>query len=607
MGQVSGGEPNFPRPGLHSGGPRENYVNRAPALPSATTFRLPIGAPPRRVQTWPWRALSLLLIVAGAACRGEGNPTTDAASQDVGGSSTGGGGETHADESSGAAPEDDTGSTTGPSAVDSGGTTSSIVTTGATTGSSSAETGSGTSGASTSTTTGASGEESTGEEPPPCTPNGRARNPLVSHIFTADPNAVVYGDRVYLYVSHDVDGQETFDMVDYRGFSSSDMVNWRDHGVLIHADSLPWATNLYAPGACAKDGKYYLYIPNSGSGIGVAVADDPGGPFVDPLGTALVTQNTPGVTDVDWLFDPACFVDDDGQGYLYFGGGPENTGDNARVIRLGDDMTSLADASATTIVVPAFFEAAHMFKRDGTYYLQYSSDFSPEHGAALEYMTSDDPMTGFQHRGVLLPNAAINRGNNNHGSMVDFMDHTYLFYHARKLEQELGVDKVNNRSVAVQEITFAADGTIQPITMSTEDFTVEQLRCLDGHAEVQAETLAAERGIEVEGRAGETVYVAQISDGDWIGYSQVDFRAGATSLVLRVASAAGGGTIDVTIDGCITGEPGTSLGTCDVAATGGADAYAELTCTIAATSGPHDLCLEFSGNPAFTIDSWHLE
>jgi arabinoxylan arabinofuranohydrolase len=445
--------------------------------------------------------------------------------------------------------------------------------------------------------------------PSTCTPVGKARNPLVSHIFTADPNAVVYGDRVYLYVSHDVDGQDNYDMVDYRGFSSDDMVNWQDHGVLIHSDDVAWADNLYAPGACQKNGKFYLYMPNGGSSIGVAVADNPGGPFVDPRGTALVTRDIPGVADVDWLFDPACFVDEDGQGYLYFGGGPEGTGDNGRVMRLNDDMISLRDTQATTIPIPAFFEAAHMHKRAGTYYLQYSSDFSAGHGAALEYMTSTSPMTGFAFRGVILPNAGINNGNNNHGSIVELAGTSYLFYHARKLQQELGVNKVNNRSVAVQAITYGADGSINPITMSTENTTVDQIKCLDGFAEVQAETLAAESGIEVEGLAGGTVRVAQIAAGDWVGYSQVDFRSGATTLVARVASAAGGGVIDVRIDGCddFTSVPGSSIGTCQVVSTGGADTYADLSCSLAQTSGAHDLCLSFSGDTSFTIDSWHLE
>lgn len=447
--------------------------------------------------------------------------------------------------------------------------------------------------------------DETSEPAPPCVPSGRAHNPMVTQIFTADPNAVVYGDKIYVYTSHDVDGQDNYDMVDYHVFSSADMVNWQDHGVIIHADSLPWATNLYAPGACTKNGKYYLYIPNGGDGIGVAVADDPGGPFVDPLGEQLVTRNFPNA-NVTWLFDPACFVDEDGQGYLYFGGGNDG-GDNARVVRLNEDMISIKDASATTIIADGFFEASFVHKRNGVYYFSYSSDFTAEHGAALEYLTSDNPMTGFTAKGKFLPNSNINNGDNNHGSIVDFKGKWYLFYHARKLQQELGVNKVNNRSVAVQEITYATNGNINPITMSTEDFTVSQIECLDGFSEVEAETLAAEKGIEVEGRAGETVRVAQIANGDWVGYSQVNFRNGASKLVLRVASAQGGGTIDVRIDGCITGAQGTSVGSCEVVATGGGNMYADLVCAIDAPAGPHDLCLHFAGTPAFELDSWHLE
>jgi arabinoxylan arabinofuranohydrolase len=113
----------------------------------------------------------------------------------------------------------------------------------------------------------------------------------------------------------------------------------------------------------------------------------------------------------------------------------------------------------------------------------------------------------------------------------------------------------------------------------------------------------------VEGLAGGTVRVAQIDEGDWVGYSQVDFRGGATALLLRVASASGGGSIDVRVDGCddFTNEPGTSIGTCEVVSTGGADTYAELSCPLTATSGPHDLCLAFSGDTSFEIDSWRLQ
>jgi arabinoxylan arabinofuranohydrolase len=298
---------------------------------------------------------------------------------------------------------------------------------------------------------------------------------------------------------------------------------------------------------------------------------------VDALGEPLITNSTPGVSDVDWIFDPGCFVDDDGQAYLYFGGGPEDTGDNARVIRLNDDMVSLMDSSATTIPAPLFFEASFMHKREGTYYYSYSTNFL-EHAAYLDYMTSDDPMTGFVHRGSMLTSGTVNANDNNHGSVVDFAGKTYIFYHNRKAQQEAGGSNNYQRSAAIQELSYETDGTITELAMSTADTTVAQLKCLDGYAEVEAERMAAQSGIEVEGDGEVGVSIVSIDPGDWIGYSQVDFRTGATKLVARVASAAGGPSIEVRIDGC------------DDAAT-----------------GPHDLCLAFSGTGTVELDSFHLE
>jgi arabinoxylan arabinofuranohydrolase len=412
---------------------------------------------------------------------------------------------------------------------------------------------------------------------------------------------------VYVYTSHDADGQMGFDMIDYHAYSSDDLVNWQDHGVIIKAADLNWAPRLYAPDACEKNGKYYLYMPNQGSGIGVAVSDHPGGPFVDALGKPLIDNKVPGVEDVDWIFDPACFVDDDGQAYLYFGGGPENTGDNARVIRLNDNMTSLKDSSATVIPAPEFFEASFMHKRGSTYYFSYSTNFKG-HPAYLDYMTSDNPMTGFQYRGTILTNGDINLGNNNHGSIIEFLGKSYLFYHNRKLEKDGGGDNSYQRSMAIQELFYEGDA-IKKMDMSTEDFTIAQVKCLDGFSEVQAETIAAMRGIEVEGNGAVGVSVVDIDTGDWLGYSQVDFRDGAKTFVARVASAAGGGSIDVRIDGCddFTDVPGTSIGTCEVPSTGGADTFTEISCPITETSGAHDLCLSFTGNKSFKLDSFRLE
>ncbi|MBN2530666.1 MAG: family 43 glycosylhydrolase [Deltaproteobacteria bacterium] len=181
--------------------------------------------------------------------------------------------------------------------------------------------------------------------------NGLAKNPVIRHVFTADPSARVFDGRIYVYATHDLDAQDEYMMNDYRVFSSDDLVNWQDHGVVLDAKDIPWAERLFAPDAAYSDvtQKYYLYFPNGGDSIGVAVSDTPYGPFHDALGRPLIDRTTPGVEDVEWVFDPACFVDDDGQVYLYFGGGMPGTGKNARVMRLNVDMTSLKDVAATTI------------------------------------------------------------------------------------------------------------------------------------------------------------------------------------------------------------------------------------------------------------------
>lgn len=517
----------------------------------------------------------------------------------------GDGGEGASDNTGGTTAENTGGQLTGSGGTASGGAGGSPSSGG--TGPSSGGTGGspGTGGSGGDSASGGTGGLGTGGEPSTCVPDGKARNPLVSHIFTADPNAVVYDDKIYIYVSHDEDGQDGFDMIDHHVYSSDDLVNWQDHGVAISTDDLNWAGRLYAPGACERDGVYYLYLTNGGSEIGVATSDHPGGPFVDPLGQAFLSTSFPNA-DVPWMFDPACFIDDDGQAYLYFGGG--SSGSNARVVRLNDDMVSIMDSAATTVPTTAFFEASFMHKHEGKYYFSYSSDFSGGHGAALEYYIGDSPMmAGSEYKGKFLNNSSINNGNNSHGSIIEFHGKHYLFYHNRKLMQSLGTDKVNNRSIAFEELTYAEDGSINTMDMSTEDFTVTQLKCLDGFQEVEAERLGAESGIEVEGDAGETVRIASIDPGDFIAYSQVDFHSGATSLVARVAAEASGGTIDIVIDGCIDGSEGTSVGTCSVTSTGGLTTFEELTCTIAAPEGPHDLCLKFSGDTAFEIDSFHLE
>lgn len=446
--------------------------------------------------------------------------------------------------------------------------------------------------------------------------NGVVKNPIISHIFTADPSAKVFGDRIYLYASHDLDDQDGYEMVDYHVFSTNDLVNWQDHGVVLDVVDIPWAWNLYAPDACYSEstGKYYLYFPNGGTNIGVAVADDPAGPFEDALGGPLVTRQTPGAEEVDWVFDPGCFVDDDGQAYLYFGGGMPDTGDNARVVRLGEDMISLLDEPATTIVAPDFFEAAFMHKRGDVYYFSYSTTFSTG-TASIDYMTSESPISGFEYAGTVLPNPAGNNNGNHHHSIIDYEGKSYIFFHNRVLSDRDGYSSYQ-RSVTLDELTYDSDGDI--VEMSPTFGEVHQLRHLDAFSLLQAETMADQRGIEVDfaQEDGERVGVAivDIHDEDWIGYSQVDFGQGATHLTARVATSdeETGGEIHVFVDGAdvFSNLMGRFIGTCSVPTTGGAEIWVDAECDIQRTEGVHDVYLRFAGegeDALLRLDSFRFD
>ena len=165
-------------------------------------------------------------------------------------------------------------------------------------------------------------------------------NPIMAHKFSADPAVLVYKDTVYVYSTNDMQqleysqGKEEnrYNKINTLNlYSSKDLVNWTDLGEIAvagktgSAGDAKWATNSWAPAiACKNVGgkdKFFLYFADSGNGIGVLTADSPEGPFTDPIKKPLISRQTLNCTNVNWLFDPAVFVDKDGKGYLYFGGG----------------------------------------------------------------------------------------------------------------------------------------------------------------------------------------------------------------------------------------------------------------------------------------------
>lgn len=457
---------------------------------------------------------------------------------------------------------------------------------------------------------------------PPATAIGKElgnHNPLVSYRFGADPYALVFEDRVYLYMTNDIlekdangnTKENTYSTINKLGvISSEDLVNWTDHGEIHVAGkdgAAKWASQSWAPAAVHKviDGKdkFFLYFANNASHIGVLTSDSPTGPWVDPIGKPLISrEETPGVADVTWLFDPAVLVDDDGQGYIYFGGGvPEGQfamPNTARVMKLGEDMISVI-GEAEVIPAPYMFENSGINKVGNTYYYTYCSNFydgtreegSPPAGE-ITYMTSDSPMGPWTYQGSILKNPGhfFDVGGNNHHVIFEFHNKWYIAYHAQTLSKAMGAPK-GYRSTHLNEVTFNEDGAIQEITADYKG--VEQIKALNPYNNIEAETIGWNAGIVIEASqidANKRV-VTEIDHGDWIGLSNVDFgNTGATLFIANVAGGSAPAAIELRLDT----PDGQLIGELVVPATADTQ-FIELQTEIANVTGNHNLFLVFTG------------
>ncbi len=390
---------------------------------------------------------------------------------------------------------------------------------------------------------------------------------------------VVFDGRIYMYCSHDLDNSTWYDMVDYTVISSDDLVNWTDHGEVFRVkDHAPWATKAYAPACIERNGKYYLYFPDGDKGIGVVVGDTPLGPFKDPLGKPLINRSTPN-SNVQWCFDPAVFIDDDGQAYCYFGGGDQ--GYNARVIKLNEDMISVS-GQAEIIHAPGYIEAPFMHKHKGTYYYSYSARRNG--GDVIEYMISDDPMKNFQYKGAIFYNPPDNLNNNNHASMVEYKGKWYFAYHNRKIS-----GAHYERSVNIDLMSYNDDGTIEQITPTWE--SVPQLKHLDPNARIEAEAMDEQFGIETAFCLEGGCLVDSIDNEDWIRYTGFNFNKEFKKFKARVSSGTKGGSIEIHVDSL----KGTLIGTCSVPYSNIEESWSDVECSIKNISGIRDIYLKFIG------------
>ncbi|MEO3926706.1 family 43 glycosylhydrolase [Micromonosporaceae bacterium B7E4] len=284
------------------------------------------------------------------------------------------------------------------------------------------------------------------------------KGPVIPGLF-ADPHLTAFNGRYYLYPT--TDGYAGWSGTYYKAFSSTDLVNWTDHGVILdHGPDVSWADNsAWAPAVAARNGRYYLYFSggaasgNTGKQLGVAVADSPTGPFRDALGHPLVRGDQfPGGQAID----PMVFTDDDGQSYLYWGQGV------ARAVRLNADMVSYDPAQVRTITPPGYNEAPFVLTRNGTYYFMWSENDTRSEDYRVAYATGPSPFGPWTKRGVILEKrlGAGIKGTGHHSVVrAPGTDTWYVAYHRFAVPAGNGT----NRETTIDRMEFNADGTIRPI------------------------------------------------------------------------------------------------------------------------------------------------
>ena len=364
-----------------------------------------------------------------------------------------------------------------------------------------------------------------------------ATNPLIMDQFTADPTARVFEGKVYVYPSHDIPynpgkGRTNwFIMEDYHVFSSENLTDWTDHGVILNQTNVPWLNrasyDMWAPDCVFKNGKYYFYYP-AGGRIGVAIADKPYGPF-KPEEKPIAGAGG---------IDPGVLLDKDGSAYLFWARG------RISVAKLKDNMLELDSQPQVIANLPTagLIEGPFPFERNGIYYLTYPHAANVTE--RLEYATSTNPMGPYKQAGVILDEAASGCWTV-HQSVVEYKGQWYLFYHDKDLSQ--GFDK--NRSIRAEYLFFNEDGTIQKVIP-----TLRGVGVVDAKSKIQIDRYSAisKEGVSVAfldpANKQEGWKISLEGKNTWVQFDKVDFgKNGLKSVNVRSASSTGG-TIEIRVD-----------------------------------------------------------
>ena len=418
---------------------------------------------------------------------------------------------------------------------------------------------------------------------------GFAQKIVITTNYTADPAPYVHGDTVYLYTTHDEDNADGFMMYDWLLHTSTDMVNWTSHGAVASLGDIKWSSKTngaWAEQVIERDGKWFMYVPIHGNGISVLVADNPYGPFKEPLNKALVWQRE------HWNdIDPTVWIDDDGQAYMYWGN------PDLYMIKLNKDMISTQGSIVTYPKIKDYQEGPWVYKHGDHYYMTFASTCCAE---GIGYAMSDKITGPWTYKGDIMPHSS--RSNGNHPGIIDFKGKSYVFglnyelwrYKSEKMGQKY--QHKERRSVGLSEMKYNADGTIQKIDY-WPDNGVAQLEDFDPYKRVEAETMSWGEDVRVRksGTAGNTV-ITNLSEGKYTKISGVEFGdAGAESFSASVLSVKKASSITVRLDK-VDGE---IVGKAEFSADG------LVTVPLTGAVGKHDVFFVFAGD--FEADYWEFE
>ncbi len=419
-----------------------------------------------------------------------------------------------------------------------------------------------------------------------------AANPLVPDATYADPEPRVGADgKLYIYGSHDV-GPQQWCSNDYHFVSSSDLARWDDPGVSFAMKQMPpgSGTLLFACDCGFRAGKYYLYVSTDNGTLAVATADGPTGPF-------SAARKVGGLPDRPGI-DPAVFIDDDGQAYLYWG-----QFDRVRAAKLTPDMTAVDPA---TIVQPLtragdhFHEGSAVTRRGDTYYYVFADESRGKRPTCLGYATAKSPLGPYTYRGVIIDNRGCDPGDwNDHGRIVQFHGQWYVFHH-----RSIG-NGSRPRQTCAEPITFIADGLIPEVKMTSRGVgppldmsrrTAALTACtLSGHVRIEPAT------------DGSGLVLGQVHGGDVAVFRGVAFGARPTTFTAScIRPEAGTGTIEVRVDD-VAAEPVAVL---PVTAVRGAPVWQTPSATLRAAvpqAGVHDLYLSFRTDRPMSLSWFRFE